>query len=192
MPTKTSPHSPGLSKAAPTELVGGYRTECGGIEHDEDRRLETWTILRGFAEIGDVELELDIYADVWNIVEVKRIIALGSRLPSQGGNIPQEVIDDLLARRNATKEKFYVLVGMCRYVDCSDKPRQRRVPVQAHSGRGAVENLRRLVNEERARDGRESGLQGEGVCVLGNSTHKYVAHVYANVLDSTKQQLYGT
>lgn len=180
-----------LSKNAPNVLVGGYRTVCGGVEHDEDRRLETWTIIQGFTEIGDVELELDIYADVWNILEVKRNIALGSLLPSQGGNIPQEVIDDLLARRNATKEKFYVLVGMCRYLDCSDKPRQRRVPVQAHSGRGAVENLRRLVDEERARDGRESGLKGEGVCVLGKSTHKYVAHVYTNALDWNHQQLYN-
>jgi len=180
-----------LSKEAPNELVGGYRTVCGGVEHDEDRRLETWTIIRGFTEVGDVELELDIYADVWNIVEVKRIIGLGSPLPSQEGNIPQEVIDDLLARRNATKEKFYVLVGMCHYVDCSDKPRDRRVPVQAHSGRGAVENLRKLVNEERARDGLESGLKGDGVCVLGKSTHKYVSTVYANALDWKHQPLYN-
>jgi hypothetical protein len=191
MSTKTSTRSPGLSQAASNELVGGYRTECGGIEHDGDRRLETWTIIQGFTEIGDVELELDIYVDIWNVVEIKQIIALGSLLPSQGGNIPQEAIDDLLAKRNATKEKFYVLVGMCRYIDCSDKPKQRRVPVQAHSGRGAVENLRRLVDEERIRDGRESGLRGEGVCVLGKSTHKYVAHVYANVLDWERQPLYN-
>ncbi len=172
-----------LSPGSPNDLGDGYVAEMVSTERGDDGVFEMWSVLCDGVE-NDVTMELEIYQDVWVTKDIIRPIKFSSPLPSQGGIIPRDIIDKLLEKRNATKKVYYVLVGMCRYSDCSDnKPRDRRVPVQAHSGRGAIENLRRLVDRER-----EAHV---GVCILGKSTHKYVGPVYANVLNHDRKQLYG-
>lgn len=180
---KTKAHL-SLLPGSPTELGDGYKIEAVSSKRGDDGVFEVWSVFHGHVELADVTMELETYQDVWVIKDIVRPISIGSLLPSQGGIAPQHVIDELLARRNKTKKTYYVLVGMCHYSDCSDStPKARRVPVQAHSGRGAIENLRRLVEQERDAH--------DGICVLGKSTHKYVGPIYTNVLDHDHKQLYG-
>ena len=161
-----------LMPGSPSDLGDGYEARHINSESSNDGVIEIWAIFHHQVESAVLTMELDTYNDSWNSITMIN------------DNVPQAVIDMVLERRNETRRTYYVLVGMCQYADCSDsKPRPRRIPVQAHSGRGALENLRRLVDREREAH--------DGSCVLGKSTHKYIGPVYANVLDRFRKQLYG-